>query len=808
MSSAFPADSPNSRTWWSLAPKQLHVDQRRPYSSDKSSRPGGLNSIAAALGFKSKKHPTLAVQDSQPISRPPPPAPPIIDTQFSNRPQSKSVSSTRSRVDSSGPQTPVDFHAQREGRQSLLTLSDADPFAVRSLSSAPHTPSDPDRLSAYSNGSIPDFVSKGIERVSYASSSSQSNLHGSELSPGAPDKAVPKKPKPKKSMGSLNKKQSFTAVDQALGSAWESLRQTNKSSMPKSTSSTTLTDKNRFRQSDTTPTQRPPMRARGMTDSGAVQRPGVVPPQGAGPSAPAEHRSPNPPSTALTPSPRVIIRQPSVSRIGMPPSAPPKHELPPPPPPPPAMNYSPRDDDFEMVDPLSTGSASSSSLSFASSVSSNREVLYSQTYSPRQKEKRPMVEHAFSNKHEMEISRDMVPKARHASTPRTLKKALSHQSLGRRAHPSGSPAARPPEPPLPTKPPLPPKAPRKQRSFHQPKAPLPTLPTPLRPTNFPGLSPTDPPPIIEQRRGSAGGISIFGRKRLFSGGASGRRPSTSQCTFPDDDNRSVFSVSDPDQNFATGAGASLFQTLQQQPLSPTGTSSFWDESGNDQTPVSPQRKTHEYTPQQIMSPAEMAKLEEMEATTPGRQRGLSILSASTLVTSDGEDDTISVAGHLPDTKATLNGSAGTPMARSNSLMHRGLTVPPRLSIRPSTSQGSMTIASTSTPNTPKLSPTAPFITSLPPPPRRARTRPSTAIPVSEEPSTLASLPIPPRKFDRPKISVEKALHRRSIMRKPSFLDIDDDTDGRDTDLESLGPPSGSFLDLARESFDTVRSIGE
>jgi hypothetical protein len=43
------------------------------------------------------------------------------------------------------------------------------------------------------------------------------------------------------------------------------------------------------------------------------------------------------------------------------------------------------------------------------------------------------------------------------------------------------------------------------------------------------------------------------------------------------------------------------------------------------------------------------------------------------------------------------------------------------------------------------------------------------------------------------------------MRKPSFLEIDGDTD-EDTESEYFDPRvTGSFLDLARESFDTVRS---
>jgi hypothetical protein len=46
------------------------------------------------------------------------------------------------------------------------------------------------------------------------------------------------------------------------------------------------------------------------------------------------------------------------------------------------------------------------------------------------------------------------------------------------------------------------------------------------------------------------------------------------------------------------------------------------------------------------------------------------------------------------------------------------------------------------------------------------------------------------------------------MKKPSFLEIDDDTDG-ETDGDSPEETmNSSFLDLARESFDTVRSVSD
>ena len=70
---------------------------------------------------------------------------------------------------------------------------------------------------------------------------------------------------------------------------------------------------------------------------------------------------------------------------------------------------------------------------------------------------------------------------------------------------------------------------------------------------------------------------------------------------------------------------------------------------------------------------------------------------------------------------------------------------------------------------------------------------------------------PPSSFDRQKI-----MKRRSLMKKPSFLDIDDEADGdehgddEDED-EDRSPDSpgmdGSFLDLdGKGSFDTIRSI--
>jgi len=67
---------------------------------------------------------------------------------------------------------------------------------------------------------------------------------------------------------------------------------------------------------------------------------------------------------------------------------------------------------------------------------------------------------------------------------------------------------------------------------------------------------------------------------------------------------------------------------------------------------------------------------------------------------------------------------------------------------------------------------------------------------------MAPLSPPPRKNIRPKISVEERMHRQSILRKPSFLDIDDEMDKEPV----LMRRQDSFLDLTRGSFDSVRSV--
>ncbi|KAI0652006.1 hypothetical protein C8Q79DRAFT_72030 [Trametes meyenii] len=191
-------------------------------------------------------------------------------------------------------------------------------------------------------------------------------------------------------------------------------------------------------------------------------------------------------------------------------------------------------------------------------------------------------------------------------------------------------------------------------------------------------------------------------------------------------------------------------------------------------------------------------------------------------------------------KMSLVESVRSP-ARSTSMLTRVAIKSPPSSARPSTAQASLDqpISPASVYGNPSHSPELPS-TSLPPPPRR---RPSkhdlkeelaskrvSVVPINplspppmrprprrQQSSDTASSDAtsrPPSAFDR-----QKALQRRSLMKKPSFLDIDDELDasaendggGAAEDVASPSSPTSplmesSFLDMDRkDSFDTVRS---
>ncbi|KAK0455993.1 hypothetical protein EV421DRAFT_1749818 [Armillaria borealis] len=775
MSSAISRHDQASRSWWSskhakypAQPKDIPQDFT-PGSSTSSTKSSisKFNSLTSV--FKSKKHPSLAIQDP-----PLPPSRPVLsavspsdlgrsksqNVQYT-RPPSKSVSSTLSQAESSEPRTPVDSNREMH-HQSLLTLSDIDPFASHGIF-IPHSPSDPNRLSVYSNSSIIEYSKRsdaGIKRGSYASSSSQSNYYGDSpsFSPtsrtaSSPDIPSRRKLTSKKSGGDLRRNGSMpsSVIPAEHGTPLPS------SGMPitKNSSSVTLTDKNRLSQPDASHVTRPSLRTRGLTDSGGIHPPNFL-----------RRDSAQSPDKASTSSPRVVVRQASIQRMGLPPSAPPTQRLPLPPPVPIV------DDDADVVlsPDVSGGSASSSFTS-----STREPYMANQHYIPREDRS-----HRDTSS-ELEKSPLPSPKA-----SRTLKKSISHQSLTKRGSSGGSPA-----PPITAADPGVEKAPRKQRSFHHARLPMiPPLPLPLRHNN--SVAPTtasnsagDATSISDKRGSSSGGSATGGRKRLFSGSHFGRH-SASQALPPEEDKRSVFSL--PIESDRVGGSSLLSQTT----LSPS--SSFWDES----TPDVPSSPKPEYVPQSILSPAELLELEAniqdaLNSGKPSRQRDYSVVSSST-----GADDDY---GSIPEgLSAPFSLDTGPNL---------GISVPSLYS-HPSTQ---LTHPSSITSNSffsPPL-PSDPHHISLPPPPRRSRPQTSPA----HHDNGIKPLSPPPRTKVRRKVSVEANLRRNMMIRKPSFLDIDDEFD-RDHQRVTQQEPSpkvnakqqqihDSFLDLARESFDSSRS---
>lgn len=175
MSSALPPEQ--SRSWWSLSSKSskqdFHTDNDKPPSKNSS-----RNLFSSLISRKSKKHPTL------PIEEPPSPLQsPTPHVQRTNLRGGFPLRSPLSPAESIEPLTPVDGF--REGQRSLLAL-DHDPFGARGL--VARGPTSPSTFSTHSNSSFLDIRSRPDKsilyfRPSYSSSSSNSNsVHESQSS--------------------------------------------------------------------------------------------------------------------------------------------------------------------------------------------------------------------------------------------------------------------------------------------------------------------------------------------------------------------------------------------------------------------------------------------------------------------------------------------------------------------------------------------------------------------------------------------------------------------------------------------------
>ena len=523
---------------------------------------------------------------------------------------------------------------------------------------------------------------------------------------------------------------------------------------------------------------RPKLRARGMTDGGTTKKAGFFSDERSPSKKLSQKSSTSTFSTAPTEpaSPRLVIRHTSLNRLIAPPCAPPAHSLPATP-----INVShPTSSQIAR-----TESSSPSGISFASS--SSNDMLPALCYPLR--EKRYSERSVFSQDHNPDISAKGESKAALGS-PRKLKKPLSQQSLSSKSN------VQPP-----TLPKLPPdkmidKVFRKQKTPNHTRSPMPPIPGPVSPpspvnsTTFPSL------PDLSPKAASESGICLLGRRKVYSHSSNTTRPSTSHCprTTTEDDSLSIYSL--------RSERSTHMKPWASSKAGPQ--SSFWDETGSLVTSSSA-RSTSEYTPQPILSAAEVAKLEASIENSPDistRGRAFSLLSTSATA-SDRENLDFTPVGLSPPPTAKPRSKPGsmrslsprTPAfhSPSSSRTWSSPRSPPSINGNPNNDSKSTIRFQPFSSGLP-----AELATSLPPPPR-SRSRHRSRLVSYPEPSIPApSFSSSALKPSRSKSSLEKNINRRSIMKKPSFLEIDDDTD-QDTDLFSGEPTPDSFLDLAGES---------
>ena len=536
--------------------------------------------------------------------------------------------------------------------------------------------------------------------------------------------------------------------------------------------------------------------------------------------SPSDQKLPSGPPLYNLGAPRVVVRQPSSTKIHSlrPPTAPPAVELPPAP-------ESARRAEFSLLPAFSelvphSPASSSSSLSFASSTSSKLDTIVPEG---QRREVRRLKDSKKTSKsrpssplkdRNVRDSPSKVPTSRRDFSPtRTLKKAISVQSLPKR--PQGHSA---PSPVLPTAEDTKPL--KKQRSFHHTRL-IPPFSTSLKQANSSSISPgRDGLPVPDDRRDSAQSSPKLPitppvsnpmrvRERLFSGSSS-RRHASPQSPGPDDERQSILSLPSATSPHTRPHTASV-------PNKPE-LSSFWDEEALKSSPATGS-ESHDYGPQQILSAADILKFENMVRDGENlnefvRSRQNSIASVATSkhschpasepATTGGSSSPSPITRRLDSSQVTNGRDAisDRPRTRGNSLQGKvgnvstcpsaigarslsfqslnalsGLPVPPRLRIRPSTSSGASTPLAESVPLLGVGDRSSVILHPLSPPPMRRNAA-----------RRILDPPSPPSAPSRP-----------AITRRPSFLDMRDDPD------REQPPPQNSFLDMGKASLDTVRS---
>jgi hypothetical protein len=530
-------------------------------------------------------------------------------------------------------------------------------------------------------------------------------------------------------------------------------------SLSKSGSSSTLTERKKPNESDSRQITNRPLQPRGMTDWASTWSPQSIPDfLRSGPLSPKVPSLPPSPTSHNAPTrPRVVVRQASATRLG-PPTAPPCRNLPPPP-----SKFLPYRSGQEDEPPISPGS--SSGLSFTSAVTSNRDPPLNQIVTRS-------AEHGCDKE-----SLNSMSSASH-----TIRKAISHQTFSKRVSNLSSTSGQS----SPADDVVEDRVPRRQHSFHHnsrsilpsPRRNLPPVPSPSHPT-LPSLD-LEALTAVEKCKGSS--PTSPGRKRLFSSG-SAKRPSSQILSPGDDDRQSVFTselTQDDGASTPNASGRSDSPALS--------------DALSDPPPTSP-----DYTPQMIMSPAEMLRIEaswneRLEDHDVGMSRDLAHSFAPISTSHDTESlQSPSLPKHyiVNQASSTLVGGASSGTSPSRRQM-----------IRLSASQSNMSSKDSPSPS----STHSPFVSSslgLPPPPRPRRKTGNDEC----QASMLSLSPRPLRRRDSKASTRSQPV--RSILKKPSFFNTNDGTQQRQS-IPVLSKFAGNFLDLerGRDSFDTIRSEDE
>jgi hypothetical protein len=593
---------------------------------------------------------------------------------------------------------------------------------------------------------------------------------------------------------------------QSLRGGWD-----DRSRISPSPSSATLTNAN----GKGTTVSRPRTRSRGVVDTGR-----------SGTDSPLSDQKVASTSSINATGPLVAIRQPSSSKLQplQPPTAPPASELPPAP-----GDLQQRD--FSLLPafvepPPQSATSSSSSLSFASSVSSKLDTLEAEGHrrdmrrlkdAKKSGKSRPTSPSKDATRDVHDLTSKISRSSREFSPTRTLKKAISIQNLPKRSPGNGKPPSQSPVEDT--------KSMKKQRSFHHTRIPMPPFPASLMQTGSSNASgvPEEPKASVQLPQKSPLSSPVLSptnvRKRLFSG--TGLRCSvSSQTPDPDDDSPSIFSLPS-----VASILPSPHTTVPISGSSKRQLSSFWD----DEIPINPDagNESRDIGPRHILSAADILKFENMVLDSENRNgfvrsRENSITSPATPnhLVRTAHDLAAPVKSVSPPSAGRQFYSLGTGSSRSLALGRqrtRGSSLQGK-NVKNSRPQIGVTSLGQAVRSLSSQSLSA--LHGLPQPPRQ-RTRPSTSSgagsPTTEDAplftpgdrtSIIALMPLSPpparRSITRRALDPPSATptFRPMVSRRPSFLDMRDDLD------RELPPPDDSFLDMGKASLDTVRSSME